>query len=79
VERLLGEGGMGAVYLARHPRLGKQTALKLLKPELFADAAIRTRFEREADLAAALDHPSIVTVYDRGVEGDHLWMCMQYI
>ncbi|MGW5384545.1 serine/threonine-protein kinase [Nocardia sp. NPDC003963] len=79
VERLLGEGGMGAVYLARHPRLGKQTALKLLKPELFADAAIRTRFEREADLAAALDHPSIVTVYDRGAEGDHLWMCMQYI
>ncbi|MEU4314907.1 protein kinase [Nocardia sp. NPDC024068] len=79
VERLLGEGGMGAVYLARHPRLGKQTALKLLKPELFADAAIRTRFEREADLAAQLDHPGIVTVYDRGVEGEHLWMCMQYI
>lgn len=79
IERLLGEGGMGAVYLARHPRLGKQTALKLLKPELFADAAIRTRFEREADLAAALDHPGIVTVYDRGAEGDHLWMCMQYI
>ncbi|MGI5217090.1 serine/threonine-protein kinase [Nocardia sp. CA-290969] len=79
IERLLGEGGMGAVYLARHPRLGKPTALKLLKPELFADAAIRTRFEREADLAAALDHPSIVTVYDRGAEGEHLWMCMQYI
>ncbi|WP_280437634.1 serine/threonine-protein kinase [Nocardia carnea] len=79
IERQLGEGGMGAVYLARHPRLGKQTALKLLKPELFADAAIRTRFEREADLAAALDHPSIVTVYDRGMEGEHLWMCMQYI
>ncbi|MFI5718159.1 protein kinase [Nocardia sp. NPDC051750] len=79
IERLLGEGGMGAVYLARHPRLGKLTALKLLKPELFADAAIRTRFEREADLAAALDHPGIVTVYDRGAEGEHLWMCMQYI
>ncbi len=79
IERQLGEGGMGAVYLARHPRLGKLTALKLLKPELFADAAIRTRFEREADLAAALDHPSIVTVYDRGMEGEHLWMCMQYI
>lgn len=79
IERQLGEGGMGAVYLARHPRLGKLTALKLLKPELFADAAIRTRFEREADLAAALDHPSIVTVYDRGAENEHLWMCMQYI
>ncbi|MEU1982290.1 protein kinase [Nocardia sp. NPDC019395] len=79
IERSLGEGGMGAVYLARHPRLGKLTALKLLKPELFADAAIRTRFEREADLAAALDHPGIVTVYDRGAEGEHLWMCMQYV
>lgn len=79
IERLLGQGGMGSVYLARHPRLGKPTALKLLNPELFADAAVRTRFEREADLAAHLDHPGIVAVYDRGAEGDQLWMCMQYI
>lgn len=79
IERLLGQGGMGSVYLARHPRLGKPTALKLLNRELFADAAIRTRFEREADLAARLDHPGIVAVYDRGIEGDQLWMCMQYI
>lgn len=79
IERLLGQGGMGSVYLARHPRLGKPTALKLLNRELFADAAVRTRFEREADLAARLDHPGIVAVYDRGAEGDQLWMCMQYI
>ncbi|WP_323137878.1 serine/threonine-protein kinase [Nocardia sp. alder85J] len=79
IERLLGQGGMGSVYLARHPRLPRLTALKLLNPELFADAEIRARFEREADLAAQLDHPNIVAVYDRGAEGDQLWMCMQYV
>ncbi|WP_278264084.1 hypothetical protein [Nocardia sp. AG03] len=52
--------------MARHPRLPRQTALKLLNPELFADTEIRARFEREADLAAQLEHPNIVTVYDRG-------------
>ncbi|MEV5836178.1 protein kinase [Nocardia sp. NPDC052112] len=79
VERLLGQGGMGSVYLARHPRLGKQTALKLLNRELFTDAEVRARFEREADLAAHLDHPNIVAVYDRGSEDSQLWISMQYI
>ncbi|MEV0293094.1 protein kinase [Nocardia sp. NPDC050710] len=79
VERLLGQGGMGSVYLARHPRFSRQTALKLLNRELFADAEVRARFEREADLAAHLDHPNIVTVYDRGSEHDQLWIAMQYI
>ncbi len=79
VERLLGQGGMGSVYLTRHPRLGKQTALKLLNQELFTDAEVRARFEREADLAAHLDHPSIVAVYDRGSEDNQLWISMQYI
>ncbi|MBY8856370.1 serine/threonine protein kinase [Nocardia sp. CA2R105] len=79
VERLLGQGGMGSVYLARHPRLQRQTALKLLNRELFADAEIRARFEREADLVAQLDHPNIVAVYDRGVVDEQLWISMQYI
>lgn len=79
IERLLGQGGMGSVYLARHPRLDKQTALKLLNRDLFADASVRARFEREADLAAQLDHPSIVAVYDRGTEADQQWISMQYI
>ncbi|TLF97907.1 hypothetical protein FEK35_26395 [Nocardia cyriacigeorgica] len=70
---------MGSVYLARHPRLDKQTALKLLNRDLFADASVRARFEREADLAAQLDHPSIVAVYDRGTEADQQWISMQYI
>ncbi|WP_280235492.1 serine/threonine-protein kinase [Nocardia cyriacigeorgica] len=76
---MLGQGGMGSVYLARHPRLDKQTALKLLNRDLFADASVRARFEREADLAAQLDHPSIVAVYDRGTEADQQWISMQYI
>ncbi|GAB4584267.1 serine/threonine-protein kinase [Nocardia sp. IFM 10818] len=79
IERLLGQGGMGSVYLARHPRLGKLTALKLLNRELFADREIRARFEREADLVAQLDHPNIVEVYDRGTEHDQLWISMQFV
>ncbi|MFE6859043.1 protein kinase [Nocardia sp. NPDC057668] len=79
VERLLGQGGMGSVYLARHPRLGRLTALKLLNRELFADREIRARFEREADLVAQLDHPNIVEVYDRGSENEQLWISMQYV
>ncbi|MEV6275677.1 serine/threonine-protein kinase [Nocardia sp. NPDC051832] len=79
VERQLGQGGMGSVYLARHPRLPRQTALKLLNRDLFTDAEVRARFEREADLAAHLDHPNIVAVYDRGSEDEQLWIAMQYV
>ncbi|RBO96678.1 serine/threonine protein kinase [Nocardia puris] len=79
IERLLGQGGMGAVYLARHPRLPRRTALKLLNRELFADKEIRARFEREADLVAQLDHPNIVAVFDRGIDDEQLWISMQYI
>ncbi|WP_433575960.1 protein kinase domain-containing protein [Nocardia brasiliensis] len=79
IEKMLGQGGMGSVYLARHPRLPRQTALKLLNRELFTDVEVRARFEREADLAAQLDHPNIVQVYDRGTEDDQLWISMQYV
>ncbi|MEU6831486.1 protein kinase [Nocardia beijingensis] len=79
VKRVLGHGGMGTVYLAQHPRLPRLTALKLLKRELYADTDIRRRFEREADLVARLDHPNIVTVFDRGAEDRQLWISMQYV
>lgn len=79
VEQLLGRGGMGSVYLAKHPRLPRKTALKLLNREMVSDQEIRARFEREADLVAQLDHPNIVTVYDRGLEDGQLWISMQYI
>ncbi|MEV0852666.1 serine/threonine protein kinase [Nocardia fluminea] len=79
IERQLGRGGMGSVYLAKHPRLPRMTALKLLNREMFFDAEVRARFEREADLVSRLDHPNIVTVYDRGHDDEQLWISMQFI
>lgn len=79
IERRLGAGGMGSVYVARHPRLPRRVALKVLGEGLGAQPEFRARFEREAELAARLDHPNVVSVYDRGVEGDELWIAMQFV
>ncbi|MFD4432020.1 bifunctional serine/threonine protein kinase/MFS transporter [Nocardia sp. NPDC058497] len=79
IERVLGRGGMGTVYLARHPRLPRHVALKILNSDLLGDNEIRQRFEREADLVAQLEHPNIVAVQDRGLEGKNLWIAMQYV
>lgn len=79
IRRRLGVGGMGMVFLARHPRLPRLVALKLLNPQLYSDREIRLRFERESELAGRLEHPNIVTVYDRGAEGKQLWISMQYV
>ncbi|MEV0333002.1 serine/threonine-protein kinase [Nocardia sp. NPDC050717] len=79
LERILGRGGMGTVYLAQHPRLPRSVALKLLDENMFGDAEARARFQREADLAARLDHPNVVTIFDRGVEGRRPWIAMQYV
>ncbi len=77
VERVIGRGGMGTVYAARHPRLPRLTALKLLTSA--GDAEHRARFEREAELAGRLDHPNLVAIYDRGAVGAQLWISMQYV
>jgi serine/threonine-protein kinase len=77
--RLLGSGGMGEVYLVRHPRLPRQDALKVLRPDLSSDASFRDRFIREADLAAGLRHPHIVGIHDRGEYNGQLWIAMDYI
>ncbi|MBL1074339.1 ABC transporter substrate-binding protein [Nocardia sp. 2] len=79
IERWLGSGGMGEVYLARHPRLARVVAVKVLSREFGADAGVRSWFEQEADRVAPLDHPNIVPVVDRGVEGDRLWIAAQFI
>ncbi|WP_306357934.1 MULTISPECIES: serine/threonine-protein kinase [unclassified Nocardia] len=79
IERQLGAGGMGTVYLARHPRLPRMDALKVLPPALGADPEFRARFLREADVAARLDHANIVAVHDRGVERGSLWISMQFV
>lgn len=79
IERLLGAGGMGSVYLADHPRLPRKVALKLLHRSLTHDQQASVLFEREADHAARLDHPNIVSILDRGREDDQLWIAMQYV
>lgn len=79
IERVLGGGGMGTVYLARHPRLPRHDAIKVLSAEHSADPGYQARFIREAELTARLNHPNIVAVHDRGVENGRLWIAMQYI
>ena len=79
VVRLLGSGGMGEVYLATHPRLPRQDAIKVLPVEVSADADFRVRFEREADLVATLWHPHIVGVHDRGEDEGRLWIAMDFV
>lgn len=80
IEAVLGRGGMGTVYRAAHPTLPRSDALKVLSSDLTADDHFRERFLREADLAATLDHPHIVSVYNRGETPDgHLWIAMQYV
>ncbi|MFD6388850.1 serine/threonine-protein kinase [Nocardia sp. NPDC060259] len=79
IVRKIGAGGMGSVYLADHPSLPRTDALKILSAELSRDPEFRARFEREANLAAGLDHPNIVSVYNRGEEHGQLWIAMQFV
>ncbi|WP_330249770.1 serine/threonine protein kinase [Nocardia sp. NBC_00565] len=79
IERVLGSGGMGAVYMARHPRLPRWDALKILHHTALGDGEFATRFEREAEHVAHLDHRNIVAVHDCGIEQNQPWLSMQYI
>lgn len=80
IEAVLGEGGMGTVYRAAHPSLPRSVALKILHSDRLPSDHFRVRFLREAELAARLDHPHIVSVYDRGeTEDGLLWIAMQYV
>jgi ABC-type oligopeptide transport system substrate-binding subunit/class 3 adenylate cyclase/predicted Ser/Thr protein kinase len=79
IERLLGRGGMGAVYLARDERLGRRVALKVLPPELADDERFRERFLREWRIAAALEHPHVVPIHDAGEADGQLYIAMRYV
>ena len=79
IERELGRGGMGVVYLAEHVHLGRRVALKFLGPGLSESGDFRERFVRESRVAASLHHPNIVTVYDAGEAEGRLYIAMQYV
>ncbi|HEU5041115.1 MAG TPA: protein kinase, partial [Gemmatimonadales bacterium] len=78
LERELRRGGMATVYLVQDQRHGRPVALKLMTPELVAGVAPR-RFLREIQLAARLDHPHILPVYDSGEDAGRLWYVMPYV
>ncbi|RUL85829.1 serine/threonine-protein kinase [Tautonia sociabilis] len=79
VERMLGRGGMGEVYLARQQSLNRPVALKVLKPELAANPTYLSRFEVEATAVARLNHPNIVQVFTLGRHGDLRFIAMEYV
>ncbi|RMG20578.1 MAG: serine/threonine protein kinase [Deltaproteobacteria bacterium] len=77
--RTLGKGGMGEVYLARQVSLGRLVAVKVLAPHLSSDTEFVRRFEKEAAALAALSHPNIVGIIDRGRTDSTLYFAMEYV
>src|SRR4051812_25044181 len=76
---LIGAGGAAEVYKAQDLRLGREVAVKVLRPQFVGDEELRARFQNEARAAAALTHPNVVDVYDYGQAGGTVFMVMQYI
>ena len=79
IEALLGRGGMGVVYRAYDLRLKRNVALKLIAPELSQDEHFRERFLSETELAASLDHPNVIPIYDAGEYEGQLYLAMRYV
>ncbi len=79
IVRLLGSGGMADVYLARDIHLGREVAIKVLYGRYSRDEEFVTRFRREAQAAAGLNHPHIVSVYDRGESDGSYYIAMEYL
>ena len=79
IESILGEGGMGIVYLASHTLLNRKAAIKALSPLLAANNDLKMRFYKEASTMSNLKHPNIVTLYDYIEDMGNLYLVMEYI
>ncbi|WLT31451.1 serine/threonine-protein kinase [Geothrix sp. PMB-07] len=82
IVRLLGQGAMGEVYLGRDPGIGREVAIKTIRPALIGEdmgGDLRDRFAREAKAAGLLQHPNVVTVFEFGTDGDLLYLVMEYV
>ena len=79
IEAIVGRGGMGLVYRARQRRPDRIVALKVIVPELAADPSFRARFEHESNVAAQIEHPNVVPVYEVGDEQGLLYIAMRFI
>ena len=79
IEALIGRGGMGLVYRAQDERLKRKVALKVLPPQNATDGAFRTRFIRESEAAASIDHPNIIPIFEAGEEAGGLFIAMRFV
>ena len=79
VQRLLGRGGMGSVYLAEHLVLRRRVALKTVAPEFFGDSEMRERFLQECRMVATIDHRNVIPVFDAAEENGLVFVAMRYV
>ena len=79
LEKKLGKGGMGIVFVATQLSLGRRVAIKVLAHELLVDPEFVRRFDREARTLASLNHPNIVKVIDKGIERGNVYLVMEYV
>ncbi len=79
IERRLGRGGMGMLYLALEPGLDRHVALKLIAPEAAADEVFARRFAEESKIAASIEHPNVVPIYAAGEEAGVPFIAMRYV
>src|SRR4051812_36546318 len=79
IEGVAGRGGMGVVYRATDPALGRPVAIKLIGGDRATDAEFRERFQREARMAARIEHPNVVPVYGAGEHDGLPYLVMRYV
>jgi YVTN family beta-propeller protein len=79
IESVAGQGGMGVVYRATQLALGRPVAIKLIATELAHDVSFRQRFQRESQIAASIDHPNVIPVYEAGESDGSLFLAMRYV